>query len=493
MLAVTFAALLGCNNYYLPLGSMTVNFPGFAGDAMAESEVRGRIRLPEGFVVNTWASGIENARLMRFTETGDLLVSSPRRGTIYLLGRDQNDDGAADGRRVLLDGLSRPHGVALHDGWLYVGETDAVLRVRFDAPSGTVSGKPERIVRGLPAGGNHWTRTVGIGPDAKLYVSVGSSCNVCIEDDKRRAAIVRYDLDGRNETLYASGLRNAVGFDWRPGTGDLYATDNGRDFLGDDAPPCELDQVVEGGFYGWPFANGNRVPDPDLGEGHAAEIAKSTPPVHAFGAHTAPLGMTFYTGEQFPERYRGAVFVAQHGSWNRARKSGYEVVTVFLAPDGSTREEPFMTGFEVDERVYGRPVDAAVGPDGGLYVSDDFTGSIYRVVHGASAPRPSAGAAGGAEAAPARDPLAAVSAAELERARDRGRKLWEESGCAACHVKAPDGNRGATIRPLGELAEKYGIDSLASFLRAPQPPMPSYPFPEDQRRELAIYLLAEYP
>ncbi|HEY8516190.1 MAG TPA: PQQ-dependent sugar dehydrogenase [Candidatus Binatia bacterium] len=493
--ALALATALGCSNYYLPLGRMTVNFPGFTGDAMTESEVRARLRVPEGFAVNSFASGIPNARMMRFTEAGDMLVSSPREGKVWLLARDRNGDGTADGKRVLLDGLNRPHGLALHDGWLYVAETDAVLRVRFDAESGTVRGAPERIITGLPGGGNHWTRTIAIGPDGKLYVSIGSSCNVCIEDDPRRAAIVRYELDGSNETLYATGLRNAVGFAWQPGTGDLYATDNGRDFLGDDFPPCELDRVVEGGFYGWPYANGDRVPDPDYGAERPDLVAKSIPPVHGFGAHTAPLGMTFYDGDAFPERWRGAIFVAQHGSWNRSRKSGYQVVAVFLDEEGGAREEPFLTGFEVDDKVYGRPVDVAVGPDGALYVSDDFTGSIYRVAYGAAAPLPAASptAGGAAGVQPGADPLAGLSPEEVERARATGRTLWEQSACAGCHEPPQAGTPSATYRPLGGLKAKYTIDSLATFLRTPQPPMPAYPFPEEQRRALAIYLLSEHP
>jgi len=493
-LLLALATLLGCNNYYLPLGNMTVNFPGVTGAAMAESEVRERIKVPAGFAVNTYATGIEKARILRFTPTGDLLVSAPRQGKVFLLERDRNGDGAADGMRVLLADLNRPHGIALHDGWLYVAEMDAIVRVRFAASTGSVSGTPERIVTGLPSGGNHWTRTVDVGPDGKLYVSIGSSCNVCEEADKRRAAIVRYDLDGKNETVYATGLRNSVDFAWQPGTGDLYATDNGRDMLGDDFPPCELNRIVDGGFYGWPYANGDRVPDPDFGDGKAALITRSIPPVYSFGAHTAPLGMTFYDGSTFPEKYRGAIFAAEHGSWNRSKKSGYRVSAIFLDAAGGARAEPFMTGFEIDERVYGRPVDVEVGPDGALYVSDDFTGSIYRVAYGAAAPLPSgAVATGGAGAtAQAADPLASVSAAERSAALERGRKLWSESGCAACHVKVP-GQETQTYRELAGLKGKYTIDTLMTFLRTPQPPMPAYPFPDEQRRELAIYLLATHP
>src|SRR6185295_749832 len=216
--------------------------------------------------------------------------------------------------------------------------------------------------------------------------------------------------DGSGEEIYASGLRNAVGFDWQPGTGDLYGTDNGRDLLGDDFPPCELNRIVPMGFYGWPFANGNRVPDPNYGAGHEAQIAASIPPVHGFGAHTAPLGITFYVAPAgnapaaFPPAYAGAAFVAQHGSWNRSKKSGYQVVALHFQADGTITEEPFATGFMSDEKVSGRPVDVAVGPDGALYVSDDFSGAIYRIAYGAAA----ASAAMPTAHAPERDPLAGL-------------------------------------------------------------------------------------
>ena len=253
--------------------------------------------------------------------------------------------------------------------------------MRFNPGSRTVEGPGETVVDGLPSGGNHWTRTIRFGPDGRLYVSIGSSCNVCLEQDRRRAAIVSYELDGSGEQLFASGLRNAVGFDWAPWSGDLYATDNGRDFLGDDFPPCELNRVVRGSFYGWPHANGNHIPDPDLGAGYEERIRTSVPPVHGFGAHTAPLGITFYRGRAFPDRYRGAAFVALHGSWNRTRRAGYKVVMLRWETDGGIRESDFITGFEVDEDVIGRPVDVAEGPDGALYVSDDFAGAVYRVAY----------------------------------------------------------------------------------------------------------------
>lgn len=219
-------------------------------------------------------------------------------------------------------------------------------------------------MRGLPSGGGHWTRTLRFGPDGLLYVSIGSSCNACLESDARRAAILRYHADGSAQELYATGLRNAVGFDWRPATTDLIATDNGRDLLGDDFPPDELNRVLQGGFYGWPFANGDRVPDPDLGRGHERDVARSLSPIHGFRPHNAALGITFLRGTALPEAYRGAALVALHGSWNRTRKDGYKVVSLDWRDDGGVEERDFLVGFLQDEDVIGRPVDVAEGAHG---------------------------------------------------------------------------------------------------------------------------------
>ncbi len=452
--------------------------------AATPSEIEARLRAPAGYAVTLWASELPNARFLRFTDAGDLLVSQPRHGKITLVRRDADGDGRSDGAQTVVERLNRPHGLDLHDGWLWIGEVDAVGRIRFDATARTTSGTYERIVTGLPSGGNHWTRTVRIGPDERLYVTVGSSCNVCIEDDPRRAAMLRFALDGTQQELFATGLRNAVGFDWQPGTNDLYATDNGRDLLGDDFPPCELDRVVAGGFYGWPFANGDRVPDPDFGPGHAAEIARSIPPAHGFRAHNAPLGMTFVRGDG---PYRGAALVALHGSWNRTTKDGYEVVSLHWRPDGSIEERDFLTGFLRDEGVIGRPVDVAEGPDGAFYVSDDYGGAIYRVGQ-----ETATGAAAPPVAAPARDPLAGLDATERTQSAARGATLWNDLGCASCHdpAAAPP---GMVTKRLADLGRRYTVDALTAFLAAPTPPMPAVERPEAERRDLAVYLLRAHP
>lgn len=496
--AGVLVAALGVGACALWPERLAVNAPiwssllGWGADPPAEETFRERIRVPEGFSISRWATGLHNARMLRSTPAGDLLVSRPRDGAVTLLERDADGDGAPDGRRELLSGLDRPHGLDFHEGWLYVAETDAVARVRFDPETRSVAGELERVVTGLPGGGNHWTRTLRFGPEGWMYVSIGSSCNVCEEEDPRRATLMRFRPDGSEGEIFASGLRNTVGFDWRPADGALYGTDNGRDLLGNDRPPDELNRIVRGGFYGWPYAWGRRQPDPDHGPGHAELVRESRPPVHAFQAHVAPLGIVFLRGAHWPPAYRGAALVALHGSWNRTEKVGYEVVSLHWGARGSIRERKFVTGFERDEDVIGRPVDVAEGPDGAVYVSDDYTGSIYRVAHGAQAiPREGAASpapAGGAAA----DPLADLSASERRERVIRGRALYERYACAQCH-EGGRAQEGVVVVPLRNLSERYGIDDLAGFLEAPTPPMPALDLDEEQRRDLAVYLLATHP
>jgi glucose/arabinose dehydrogenase len=346
---------------------------------LEKSELEKRMKLPPGFELGVYADGISDARFMRFTSTGDLLVSSPREKAVFLLERDANGDGRTDGVHKLVSELDSPQGLEFVADSLYIAETGGVKRVPFDAAQRKVTGPVETVVQGLPSGENHWRKTIRLGADGWLYLSLGSSCNVCIEADARRATIARFKPDGSSYETFASGLRNSEGFDWRPADGALYATDNGRDLLGDDVPPCELNKIERGKFYGWPYLYGNNVLDPDVGKQGGDKLLGAVPPAHPFGAHVAPLGMRFYRGTAFPERFRGQAFVAEHGSWNRTKKSGYKVVLLEWGADGSIAESDFLTGFEVNEDVVGRPVDVLDGPDGALYVSDDFAGVIYRV------------------------------------------------------------------------------------------------------------------
>ncbi len=496
-LSLAAGALLavGCCRLLLP-ERFAVNAPlrqlllGRGIEPPSEATLGDRLRVPPGFHFTRFAEGISNARMLRFTGAGDLLVSQPRTGRIMLLEADHDGDGRSDGTRVLLEGLDRPHGMDLRDGWLYVGETGAIGRVRFDESARATTGSFERIVTGIPSGENHFTRTLRFGPDGMLYLSVGSSCNVCIEKDPRRAAILRYRPDGTGEEILATGLRNSVGFDWQPETNALYATDNGRDLLGDDFPPCELNEIRPGGFYGWPFANGDRIPDPDFGAGREAEIAVSIPPVHSFGAHNAPLGMAFVRGPSAPAELRGAALVALHGSWNRTRKDGYKVVSLHWRDDGTVEQRDFMTGFERDEDVIGRPVDVAEGPDGAFYVSDDYAGSIYRIATG-GAPAASRELADGTRAAKP-FPLAALPAREAKGRSEHGETLFEETGCWRCHVTGRT-QPGVVVARLANLSQRYSIEELAAYLAAPTPPMPVFPLTDEERFDLAVYLLGSRP
>jgi glucose/arabinose dehydrogenase len=466
--------------------------PGLFGQGtsgLPPQAVAARLRGPAGTGVSVFAEELPNARFLRFTPGGALLVTLPRSGRVVRLEPDRNGDGRSDGRRDVLSGLNRPHGLDLHEGWLYVGETDAVGRIRFDPSTGATSGVFERVVTGLPGGGNHWTRTVRFGPDGWMYVSVGSSCNVCLEKDPRRATMMRYRPDGSGGEIFASGLRNSVGFDWRPEDGQLYATDNGRDLLGDDFPPCELNLLVRGGFYGWPLANGNRVPDPDFGKGQEERIAASLPPVHGFRAHNAPLGIAFLRGEGLPRDFRGAAVVALHGSWNRTRKDGYKVVSLHWGADGQVAERDFLTGFlgTSDDDVIGRPVDVAEGPDGSVYVSDDLAGSVYRVAWGGGGRDvlPAAGASAGAAGPPPSTPIS-------PEVRARGQALWERYACAACH-EAKAAAAGMVAKPLAGLTRRYDAATLAAYLRTPQPPMPAFDLTDAERADLALFLLSQHP
>jgi glucose/arabinose dehydrogenase len=320
--------------------------------------------------------------MMSIGPDGMLYVAERGRDRIVRLP-DRDRDGLADGVEVVAGQLNNPSSIAFfEDGSLYVGETTRILRLSGPDARGTMT-KVEVVIDGLPSGG-HNTRTVLFSPDWRwLYVSVGSSCNVCIEDDPRRAAIVRYTPDGGNETIFATGLRNAVGIAFRPGTNELWATNNGRDWLGDDQPPETVYRVEEGEDAGWPRCHAGRIVDPDYGASGAC-AGVSTPEVE-MQAHSAPLGLTFYAGEQFPTAYQGDLFVAFHGSWNRTVPTGYKVVRIPMQGDTPGPVEDFAVGWlREDGSQWGRPVDLATGADGSLYVSDDGEGRIYRIYYAGS-------------------------------------------------------------------------------------------------------------
>lgn len=338
---------------------------------------RHTLQVPAGLQVSLFATGVPTARFMALGPQGVIFVGSTGGAvSVVLPGTPARHAGRVV---TLLRGLDVPHGVVYHNGLLYVGEQHQVSTWRYDATRVRLYGQ-RVVVPNLPAGSDHVTRTVGFGPGGMLYVSIGSSCNVCVESDPRRAAIMRYRADGTEGQLFARGLRNAVGLAWQPGTGLLWATVNGRDNLGDNIPPDLLTIVRQGNNFGWPYCWGNRQPDPTVPPpaGYCARITLPTLNLHA---HSAPLGLAFSTGRLLPARYRGGLFVAYHGSWNRSVPTGYKVVYVPVQGTRAGAPQDVITGWRPAgaSQAWGRPVGVLVAPDGSLLISDDTAGVIYRL------------------------------------------------------------------------------------------------------------------
>lgn len=338
------------------------------------------IRLPTGFGISLFVSGLNDPRMMTVGPDGALYVAERGAGRIVRLP-DADENGIADGVEIAAEGLSAPSSLDFHpDGSLYVGETTRILRLRDPDGDGRFQER-EVVIDGLPSGG-HNTRTVRLSPEGEhLFVSIGSSCNVCIEDDERRATIMSYAPDGSDAMIYAEGLRNAVGITFRPGADELWATNNGRDWLGDNQPPETIYHVQQGEDAGWPRCHAARLVDPEFGDAGACEGVAA--PEVEMQAHSAPLGLTFYTGEQFPADYRGDMFVAFHGSWNRSTPTGYKVIHIPMDDQGAPGPvRDFAVGWlREDGSDWGRPVDVVTGADGSLFISDDAGGKIYRVFY----------------------------------------------------------------------------------------------------------------
>lgn len=347
---------------------------------------------PEGFTVTKFADGFKNPRWTYIAPNGDMFVCEANTrgsaGLITLL-RDTNGDGKADVRETFIDDLKQPFGMLVIGNYFYVANTDGLYKYPYKAGQTSLKATEGTKIVELPAGGynNHWTRNI-ITNDAKdkIYISVGSASNVAehgMDVEIRRANILEVDLNGQNEKIYASGLRNPVGMDWNPITRELWTAVNERDELGDDLVPDYVTSVKEGGFYGWPYSYFGQLEDPRL-EGQAPElVAKAIVPDVSVGPHTASLGLTFYDADTFPAKYKNGAFVGQHGSWNRSTLSGYRVVFIpFENGKPAAQPEDFLTGFIANENksdVYGRPVCVAVTPDGDLLVNDDAGNVIWKV------------------------------------------------------------------------------------------------------------------
>ncbi len=336
-----------------------------------------QLRVPPGFKIEIYSADVPNARELAIGSRGTIFVGSRSGGKVFAL-TDSDSDGRADKVRVIADGLEMPVGVAFHDGDLYVSEVSRIVAMRDIEDNLDQPPKPEVVVSDLPTETHHGWKFIAFGPDGKLYVPIGAPCNVC--DREGFAKLLRMNADGTGREDVAFGIRNTVGFDWQPGTDQLWLTDNGRDMLGDDLPSDELNRVSRvGEHFGFPYCHQGDTLDPEFGEGK--KCSDYAPPALKLGAHVAALGMRFYDGKMFPKAYRGAAIIAEHGSWNRSKKSGYRVMTVRIDGERVLGSEPLIEGFLENEKNWGRPVDVLVMPDGALLISDDQAGAVYRLTY----------------------------------------------------------------------------------------------------------------
>jgi len=334
------------------------------------------IELPPGFHIEVYADDVPGARSMALGPRGTLFVGT-RSGDSVRAVIDRDGDGRADEVRVIASGLKTPNGVAMRGNDLYIGEVHRISRLEDIEANLDDPPAPVVLLDTLPRRRHHGWKFIRFGPDGMLYIPVGAPCNVCAPPEPY-ASILRFDTESGALEIYASGVRNSVGFDWHPETHELWFTDNGRDQLGDDLPPDELNHAPRPGMhFGFPYCHGGDIPDPEFGK--RRDCAQFTPPAQKLGPHVASLGMRFYTGTMFPDAYRGQIIIAEHGSWNRSNKIGYRLSLVRL--DGGRVESytPFATGWLQGERAWGRPVDVLNMPDGSLLVSDDGAGAIYRI------------------------------------------------------------------------------------------------------------------
>ena len=337
------------------------------------------IKLPPGFEIRVYIDGLPNVRSMALSPKGTLFVGTRKKGSVYAVV-DRDRDNKGDEVITLAAGLNMPNGVAYRDGALFVAEVSRVLR--YDNIESRLRNLPRPLVINdtFPRDQHHGWKFIRFGPDGWLYVPVGAPCNVCERDDKRYATIMRMRADGIGLEIFARGVRNTVGFDWHPGTEELWFTDNGRDWMGDDLPPDELNRAPRKGLhFGFPYCHGGDIADPKFGKQRSCKEFIS--PATKLRPHVAALGMRFYTGKMFPDRYRNQIFIAEHGSWNRSIPIGYRITLVRVENNRVVSYEVFAEGWLQGSAAWGRPVDVQVMPDGALLVSDDRAGAIYRSIY----------------------------------------------------------------------------------------------------------------
>lgn len=334
-----------------------------------------RIKLPPGFKIGVYAPNIDGARSMALSPGGTLFVGTRGAGKVHAI-IDRDRDNTADEIITIAENLNSPNGVAFRDGALYVAEIGRVLR--FDNIESRLKNPPAPVVvnDSFPKEQHHGWKFIRFGPDGKLYVPIGAPCNIC--DEPGYAVITRMDADGKNLEIFARGVRNTVGFDWHPATRELWFTDNGRDWMGDNQPPDELNYAPRKGMhFGYPHCHGKDIADPEFGKQH--KCGEFTPPAMPLGPHVASLGMRFYTGAMFPEKYRNQIFIAEHGSWNRSVKIGYRITLVQIEGNRAVKYQPFAEGWLQGNSAWGRPVDIQIMPDGALLISDAAADVIYRI------------------------------------------------------------------------------------------------------------------
>lgn len=338
-----------------------------------------KIKLPAGFKIEVFAE-VDNARSLAISPSGTVFVGNRNGDKVYAV-KDTDGDYRADKKWVIASGLNMPNGVAFKNGDLYVAEVSKVTKYvgiesKLNAPP-----KPVIINDQYPTETHHGWKYIAFGPEGKLYVPVGAPCNICDPEDAIYASITRINADGSGREVYAHGVRNTVGFTWHPVTKELWFTDNGRDMMGDNLPPCELNYAPKKDMnFGYPYCHGGTIQDPEFGKKRSCN--EFTAPARALGPHVAPLGLKFCTGTMFPEQYRNQVFIAEHGSWNRSKKIGYKISLVKIQNNTTASSyETFASGWMDDttQKVWGRPVDVLMLPDGSMLVSDDHANVIYRI------------------------------------------------------------------------------------------------------------------
>jgi glucose/arabinose dehydrogenase len=369
LLVLAMTVIPASSDNQAPMQPAIVNNP-------AAQQVVQSVTVPPGFEITIWASNVPGARSLEWTPNGTLFVGTRDAGNVYAL-RDDNSDGVADGVITIASGMWGPNGVAFRNGSLWLAEINRLWR--YDDIEANLANPPAPVhVTDFPAEGHHGWKFIRFGPDGRLYVPIGSPCNVCETVDERFGTILSMNADGSDQQIYAQGIRNTVGFDWHPLTGELWFTDNGADNMGDDIPEDELNHAPQTGMhFGFPYCHQGNVPDPDFTSRTCDEFVA---PVQLLGPHVAALGMRFYTGTQFPSAYRNQILIAQHGSWNRSVAIGYRVMLVRLDGAGNAVSyESFAEGWLQNGQAWGRPVDVEQLPDGSMLVSDDLASAIYRI------------------------------------------------------------------------------------------------------------------